>query len=106
MQIDFYRFGRVPSTLVSVVILAVFLSPLMLVGAETDPPVDDKPVVTGVVKPAVPEPQSVVDGAAKAAVQTPPASPPVPTPLPAPVEQFTPTDKIGADSAVSFPIDI
>jgi hypothetical protein len=102
MQIDFQRFEQIPRTLLGLVLLTVLLLPLVLIGAETDPPVDDKLPVTGIPQVGLKTPQSVIIGAAKSALQTPPSS----TPTPKPVKQFKPTDKIGADSAVSFPVDI
>ena len=77
----------------------LLLAPLMLAVAETEPAGKDNPEQPPVAQK--PDEQAAEQAAepASSAAQTPPAKA-------RPVNEFKPTEKIGADSAVAFPIDI
>jgi len=86
-------------------ILAGFLlaAPLLLAGAENEPAGQDKPEQPAVIqKPDQQAQEGAQEGAAGAtspATQTPPSKA-------RSLNEFKPTEQIGADSAVAFPIDI
>ena len=88
--------------LVSVLLTGAFLAPV-LTGAENEPPAQSPAAPVAKEQRATPA-EAVTDKAKtqQAAEQTPAAS----DAAAKPVQQFEPTDKIGADSAVSFPVDI
>ena len=88
--------------LTAIAVFAVAFLPLILVGAQDEQLAEKPPVsVTTTRQTPAEEPGSttIVDGAAA----EPPAAA---TQTAKPIKQFKPTDKIGADSAVSFPVDI
>ena len=99
MQMSKYIQTRMVSlTLLALLLLAVALLPGVLAGTE-DQPVNDRPPVAEVTQP-----QSGKTGATTDtnAAQKPPAA----RAIVKPVKEFKPSETIGADSAVSFPVDI
>lgn len=88
--------------LTAIAVFAVAFLPLVLVWAQ-DEPVAEKPPVS-VTTAGQKSTQEQGDTAGEdGAVANPPAAS---AQTAKPVKQFKPTDKIGADSAVSFPVDI
>jgi hypothetical protein len=79
---------------------AVVLPPLLAV-AQSEPAEEKKPVPVVSQAPKASD-ETDQQEAQKAPQQTGDAT----TPVAKPVKEFKPTDKIGADRAVSFPIDI
>jgi hypothetical protein len=89
-----------------VLLVAVFLPPLLAV-AQNDPPGEPRPAtVTVQTQQAEPEVENersdIRQNGQQATEQTGPATGITTRPL----KEFKPTEKIGADSAVSFPVDI
>jgi hypothetical protein len=85
---------------------AVFLPPLLAV-AQNDPPAETQPApVTDQTQQALPATETgqsdVQQNGRQVTEQTDPATGTAARSL----KEFKPTDKIGADSAVSFPVDI
>ncbi len=81
---------------------AVFL-PSLLAVAQNDPQADPRPApVTDQTQQAVSEVDSDQSATLQDSKETDPAS----ETMARSVKEFKPTDKIGADSAVSFPVDI
>jgi len=89
-----------------VLLLAIFLPPLLAV-AQTDPPAEPRPApATDQPQQALPEAQTGQPDMQQNGQQaTQPTDPGAGTTA-GPLREFKPTDKIGADSAVSFPVDI
>jgi hypothetical protein len=94
--------GKTIRNLLAAVLLIAALLPLVLVGAENETVVDNKPAATDTSQPGSVEEQDGPVEPAQPDSETPPGT----GKDPRPVKEFKPTDKIGADSAVSFPIDI
>ena len=85
-----------------VLLMAVFLPPLLAV-AQNDPPSEPRPApVTDQTQPAVAEEEAGQPATPQDLKKTDPAT----KTEARSVKEFKPTDKIGADSAVSFPVDI
>jgi len=86
----------------ALVLLIMAISPLAVVSAENEPPPQQpEPVVQ---KPAETSAETATDPA-----ETPQTVQPAPAATGTavkPIKQFEPSEKIGADSAVAFPIDI
>lgn len=93
----------VPLAALALGLLAVALLPIDLAGAETEP-VSDKPPVTVVTQ----SPSGAIEAPSDAnAAQKPPVAGMAVKPVAVkPVKEFKPSETIGADSAVSFPVDI
>ena len=85
-------------------LLLVAVSMAVLAAGTDNQTTEPAPVVTPSENPeqTSPQPGDVVPETPEAAEKTPAASAATPRPL----KEFKPTDKIEADSAVSFPIDI
>ena len=88
--------------LTAIAVFAVAFLPLVFVWAQ-DEPVAEKPPVSITTARQTSTQEQANTASASGAVANPPASS---TQTAKPVKQFKPTDKIGADSAVSFPVDI
>jgi len=81
---------------------AVFL-PALLAVAQNDPPSEPRPApITDQTQPAAPEEEAGQSATLQDSKETDPAT----ETAARSVKEFKPTDKIGADSAVSFPVDI
>ena len=89
--------------LILLLLMAVFSMPVLTAVTE-NPGSESSPTETPPEEPAATadQPGDVDQDAQEAEL----ISPPVNTPPAKPVKQFNPTEKIQADSAVSFPIDI
>ena len=84
-------------------LLAAISIPVMAADPESQTPTANQTTVPSEeVTQAPPEADKLTPDTQQAAEKTPPASGAVVTPL----KEFKPTEKIDADSAVSFPIDI
>ena len=90
--------------LLALVLLTVALLPKVLAGA-ADQPVNDKPPVPVVTQP---QPGTIEAPSDTNAAQKPPVTGTAvrPATMAKPVKGFKPSETIGADSAVSFPVDI
>lgn len=88
--------GMTPGLLLSGLLV---VAPLLLIGAENESAEKDKQVQS--TSPPISEQQTRDEAGETAApgVPKPPSNP-------QPVKEFKPTEKIGADSAVAFPVDI
>lgn len=85
-----------------VLLVAVFLPPLLAV-AQNDPPSEPRPApVTDQTQQAVSEAEAAQPATPQDSEKTDPTTGTAVRSL----KEFKPTDKIGADSAVSFPVDI
>ena len=85
-----------------VLLVAVFLPPLLAV-AQNDPPAEPRPApVTDQTQQAVSEAESGQPATPQGSKKADPTTGTATSSL----KEFKPTDKIGADSAVSFPVDI
>ena len=87
----------------ALVLLITAVSPLAMLAAENEPPTKQQPEPT-VQKPAETSAETTIDPA-----KTPQTGQPAPTAsgtAVTPIKHFEPSEKIGADSAVAFPIDI
>ena len=99
MQMNKYTPTRiVPLALLALGLFALALLPKVLAQTE-DQPVNDKPPELQVTRP-----QSRKTGATSDTNAA--QKPPVTVATPKPVKEFKPSETIGADSAVSFPVDI
>lgn len=85
--------------LTAIAVFAVAFLPLVLVGAQDEPVAEKPPVTVTTTRQAAAQGQ---ENSTAVVAKPPPAS----KKTAKPVKQFKPTDKIGADSAVSFPVDI
>ena len=84
-------------------LLAAISIPVIAAGPESQTSTENQTTVPSEeVTQAPPEADKSTPDTQQAAEKTPPASGAAVTPL----KEFTPTEKIDADSAVSFPIDI
>jgi hypothetical protein len=85
-----------------VLLVAVFLPPLLAL-AQNDPPVEPQPApVTDQTQQVVSEAESGQSATPQDSKKTDPTTGTAARSL----KEFKPTEKIGADSAVSFPVDI
>jgi hypothetical protein len=101
MQINKFIPTRiVPLAALALGLLGFALLPIDLAGAENEP-VSDKPPVPVVTQPPPGAIEVQSDTDANAAQK-----PPVIRATAKPVKEFKPSETIGADSAVSFPVDI
>ena len=98
----------VPLIWLVLVLLVTGLLPPLLIGAENDPPGDDQTTATTEEeKAALPDVETKTQQTPQTPTQAPSATGPSTTaPAPKPLKNFKPSEEIGADSAVSFPIDI
>jgi len=98
----------VPLVWLVLVLLVTGLLPPLLIGAENDPPGDDQTTApTEEEQAALPEDETKTQQTPQTTVQAPSATGPSTTaPASKPLKNFKPSEEIGADSAVSFPIDI
>lgn len=90
------------ASLVALVLAILAVSPFAVVAAENEPP--KKQPESTVQKPAETSVETTTDPA-----KTPQTGQPAPAAAGTavkPIKQFEPSEKIGADSAVAFPIDI
>ena len=97
------QYRLAPLVWLALVLLVTGLLPPLLIGAENDPPADDQTTAK------TEEPQAAssnVDTDTQQAPQTTTQSPSTTAPVAKPLKNFKPSEEIGADSAVSFPIDI
>jgi hypothetical protein len=92
------------------VLLAAAFMPTVLTGAENEPQPEPQPETPSVpVAGQQQDPAQADTGAGdlqQTSGQTSEQPPPVTAATTPPVRNFKPTEKIGADSAVSFPVDI
>jgi hypothetical protein len=89
-----------------VLLVAVFLPPLLAV-AQDDPPAEPQPTpITIQTQPAEPEVETERSGIRQPGQQATEQTDPATGTTARTLKEFKPTDKIGADSAVSFPVDI
>ena len=89
-------------TLTAMAVSAVAFLPLVLVEAQDEPVAEKPPVTITTTRQNSSQDQenaTGVDGSVAKPLLA-------PTKTAKPVKQFKPTEKIGADSAVSFPVDI
>ena len=85
-----------------VLLMAVFL-PALLAVAQNEPPAEPRPApLTVQTQQAEPEAETDQPATSQDSKKTDPATGTAARPL----KEFKPTEKIGADSAVSFPVDI
>jgi hypothetical protein len=85
------------------ILLITAVSTLAVLAAENEPPTKQQPEPT-VPKPTETSAETTIDPA-----KTPQTGQPAPAAAGTavtPIKQFVPSEKIGADSAVAFPIDI
>ena len=99
MQIKLRPLAEKPKrALTAIAVFSVAFLPLVLVGAQDEPVAEKPPVYVTTARRTSTQEQ---------ANRTNDANPPSASKQTAkPLKQFKPTDKIGADSAVSFPVDI
>lgn len=91
------------ASLTAMGLLITVVSPRAILAAENEPPAKQQPDPTA-RKPAETSAEATIDPA-----KTPQAVQPAPAAAGTavtPIKQFEPSEKIGADSAVAFPIDI
>ena len=98
----------VPLIWLALVLLVTGLLPPLLIGAENDPPADDQVTVkTEEAQAESSNAETNVQQAPQTTAQPPSATAPSSTsPAAKPLKNFKPSEEIGADGAVSFPIDI
>jgi hypothetical protein len=104
MQMSNQKHSRwiLPVRIALVFIVTTLLAPV-LPGAEQNPPEKTSPAAeVSQPQPTPPEPETEASNQQQAGQQSPDETV---TP-PKPVKPFNPSETIGADSAVSFPIDI
>lgn len=102
------KYRLAPLIWLALVLLVTGLLPPLLIGAEKDPPADDQTATTSEEAQSA---SSSVETNTQQTPQTPAQSPsttgPSTTaPVAKPLKNFKPSEEIGADAAVSFPIDI
>ena len=112
MQMNRYKVPRTfwilhsiswPALLLLVVVL-LFIVPVV---AQDKPAAETRPVtVDNQVNPTASEAESESSDKQQSGQPIPPAIPRVTGPAAKPVKEFKPSETIGADSAVSFPVDI
>jgi hypothetical protein len=103
MQIKLqYQAGKMQRILLALVFFAACLLPLLLMGQQDEPPVDNDPPGIKISRQGTTDSQDDTAGPGQTGTQ----AKPVKGRPSKPVKEFKPTDKIDADSAVSFPVDI
>jgi hypothetical protein len=97
-----------PLIWLALVLLVTGLLPPLLIGAENDPPADDQTTTTSEeAQAASPDVETSTQQAPQTTAPLPSTTGPATTvPVAKPLKNFKPSEEIGADGAVSFPIDI
>ncbi len=101
MQTNRQKHYRVsPFAVIALALLAAVFFSTLPADTENTPPVETRPVAAP--QPTSPDAKVDTPNTQQAAEKT----PPVTAVTAKPIQEYKPSEKIGADSAVSFPIDI